>query len=124
MHESALASSVAQAIRERALSGVPIRLVVSGGHSDAHAFDAALRLHLAAGAPEIDLEAMTIEHLAEERPCLWCSRTFAAVGSPADCPWCGGVGLTPPRPEHVEIIWTDSAPGTAGDGVRVGQGID
>ena len=67
MHEAALASAVAQAISERGLSGVRIRLFVSGGHADVDAFDAALRFHLAASDPEIDLDAITIEHLAEER---------------------------------------------------------
>lgn len=107
MHEAALASSVAEAIRERALSGVPIRLYVSGGHSDVDAFDAALRFHLSASDPGIDLDAISIEHLAEERPCLSCGRSFAAIGAVADCPGCGGVGLTPRRPERIEIGWSE-----------------
>jgi len=107
MHEAALASAVAHAIRERALSGVPIRLFVSGGHSDVDAFDASLRFHLAASHPEIDLDAISIEHLAEERPCLSCGHSFAAIGTLADCPHCGGVGPTQPRPERIEIDWNE-----------------
>jgi Zn finger protein HypA/HybF involved in hydrogenase expression len=109
MHEAALASSVAQAIRERALSGVPIRLFVSGGHSDVDAFDAALRFHLAARDPDIDLDAIEIQHVPEERPCLSCGRSFTGIGMVADCPHCGGVGLTQPRPERIDIGWDEGA---------------
>jgi Zn finger protein HypA/HybF involved in hydrogenase expression len=112
MHEAALASAVAHAIGERALSGERIRLFVSGGHSAVDAFDAALRLHLAANRPEIDLDAIEIEHVAEERPCMSCGVSFAAVGMRADCPRCGGVGLTRPRPERIEIGWTERTVGT------------
>jgi Zn finger protein HypA/HybF involved in hydrogenase expression len=117
MHEAALASSVAQVIRERALSGVRIRLYVSGGHSDVDAFDAALRFNLAASDPEIDLDAITIEHLAEERLCLSCGRSFAAIGRLGECPRCGGVGPAQSRPERIEI---GSNERTAGAGWSAG----
>jgi Zn finger protein HypA/HybF involved in hydrogenase expression len=107
MHEAALASSVARSIRERAPPGVPIRLFVSGGHSDIAAFDAALRFHLSASDPGLDLDSITIEHLAEERMCLSCGRSFAAIGALADCPSCAGIGLTRPGPERIEISWND-----------------
>ena len=123
MHEAALASSIAQAIRERTLSGAPIKIFVSGGHSDVDAFDAALRFHLAAGAPDIDLAAITIEHLAEDRPCLSCGRSFVAIGKLADCPRCGGVGLTQSRPERIEIGWNERMPGIARAVARHEQGI-
>lgn len=121
MHEAALASAVTQAIRERAVSGVRIRLLVSGGHTDVDAFDAALRFHLAANDPEIELDAIEIEHVAEERPCLSCGRSFGAIGMAADCPHCGGVGLARPRPERIEIAWNE---GTPEADARPGQAID
>ena len=105
MHEAALASSVAWAISQHGVPGAQIRLFVSGGHADVDAFDASLRVHLAASAPEIDLDAITIEHIAEERPCLACGLPFSAVGALADCPRCDGVGATQPRPERIEIRW-------------------
>ena len=104
MHEAALAAAVAAAIHARGLAGRPVRLIVSGGHSDVEAFDAALRLHLAASYPELDTDAMTIVHQAEDRTCFTCGRPFPAVGSIADCPHCGGVGFLRPRPEEIDIV--------------------
>jgi Zn finger protein HypA/HybF involved in hydrogenase expression len=103
MHEAALASALAGAIREHGQQGREVRVLVSGGHSDADAFDAALRTHLAAIDPGLDLSAISIDHLPEQRPCLSCGRSFAAVGMVASCPHCGGSGLAAPRPEHVEL---------------------
>ena len=103
MHEAELAIAVANELRKPGVRGRPVSLLVSGGHSDVDAFDAALRLHLAAHDPELDLDAISIVHIAEERLCLDCSRPFAAVGLAADCPRCGGVGLAQPRPEQIEV---------------------
>jgi Zn finger protein HypA/HybF involved in hydrogenase expression len=103
MHEAALASAVAETIRERGLDARAVRLRVSGGHTDVDAFDAALRFHLAAISPDLHLDAVPISHVPEERPCLSCGQSFAAVGLSATCPRCGGVGLGQPGPEHVEI---------------------
>lgn len=109
MHEAALAHAVALAIRGHAGSGARIRLLVSGGHADVDAFDAALRFRLEAADPDIDLDAIVIEHVPEERPCLSCGRSFAAIGMSAECPHCGGIGLTRPRPEWIEIGWNGGA---------------
>jgi hypothetical protein len=103
VHEAALALAVAEQIRQRGMLGRPMTLLVSGGHADADAFDAALRLHLAASEPRLDTDALTIVHLLEERPCLSCGQSFAAVGQLADCPYCGGVGPLRARPEKIEI---------------------
>lgn len=103
MHEAALASAVADAITSRGMHGKPVRLLVSGGHADQHAFDAALRFHLEGCEPAIDTGSLTIVHLPVERPCLACGRLFAAIGLAADCPHCGGIGLARPGPERVQI---------------------
>jgi len=103
MHEAALASAVADAIMSRGLQGRSIRLLVSGGHADHHAFDAALRFHLEVGEPAVDCADLTIVHVPSERPCLACGRLFTAIGLAADCPDCGGIGLARPGPEHVQI---------------------
>ena len=103
MHEAALASALADAITSRGLQGKPVRLLVSGGHADHDAFDAALRFHLEAGETAVDTGTLTIIHLPTERPCLACGRLFAAVGLAADCPHCGGIGLARPGPEQVQI---------------------
>jgi Zn finger protein HypA/HybF involved in hydrogenase expression len=103
MHEAALASALAGEIRARGLRGRALRVFVSGGHSDPVAFDASLRMHLAAIDPALDQASITISHLAEQRPCLSCGRPFAAAGLEATCPHCGGVGLAAPTPERVEL---------------------
>ena len=103
MHEAALATAVAATIRERGLTGKAVRLVVSGGHTAAEAFDAALRLHLAAADPALDHDAISIVHMPEERPCLACGDSFTAVGLSATCPSCGGLGLARPGPERIEL---------------------
>jgi Zn finger protein HypA/HybF involved in hydrogenase expression len=107
MHEAGLAADVAQAIRDRALSGRRIQLFVTGGHADVDDFDAALRFHLAISDPALDLNEITIEHLPEERACISCGHAFAAIGMLAECPRCGGVGPAPPRPERIEIGWSE-----------------
>jgi len=103
MHEAALASALAGEISARGLNGRAVRVLVSGGHSDAAAFDDALRMHMAAIDPALDLSAISIDHVPEERPCLSCGESFAAVGMVASCPHCGGSGLTAPRPERIEL---------------------
>ena len=103
MHEAALAAAVAEALRRPDVRGRPVNLLVTGGHTDRVAFDAALRFHLAAAAPEIDLEVVSIVHVVQERPCLGCGHTFAAADLAAECPLCGGIGLALPSPEQVQI---------------------
>ena len=103
MHEAALALAVAKQMTERGLLGRRVTLMVSGGHSDVGAFDAALLLHLAASEPRLDTDAVEIVHLAEGRLCLSCGQSFVAVGQLADCPYCGGVGPLRARPEKIEI---------------------
>jgi Zn finger protein HypA/HybF involved in hydrogenase expression len=103
MHEAALASALTEQISARGLNGRAVRVLVSGGHSDADAFDDALRMHMAAIDPTLDLSVISIDHLPEERPCLSCGVSFAAVGMVATCPHCGGSGLAVARPERIEL---------------------
>ena len=102
MHEAGLAAAIAGALRREPADGSRVRLLVSGGHGDPVDFDESLRFHLAVGAPELDLRDMEIVHLAVDRLCAWCGRTFSASEPDAVCS-CGGSSLPIPTPERVEI---------------------
>ncbi len=107
MHEAGIAAAVAAEVRERGLDPDRLRLVVSGGHGDEVAFDAALRAHLEAAAPGLRLERVAIVHAPVPRLCASCATAFEAPLSTDPCPACGGPGLAIPRPETVELESTD-----------------
>jgi Zn finger protein HypA/HybF involved in hydrogenase expression len=112
MHEAALANTIAAKLRESRQAGVVgrPRLVVRGGHDESAAFDAALRLHLALAAPELDSDALDIIHAPVTRLCSGCGRRFGASDPLAPCPTCGSLGLPTTMDEEVELTW---APGKA-----------
>jgi len=105
MHEAGIAASLLAALREAGLEdgGPPLRVIVRGGHDDPPGFDAALRLHLSAGAPQLDQARLEIVHEPVEATCIDCARPFPALSPATACPACGGSGLVPPRPETVEL---------------------
>jgi Zn finger protein HypA/HybF involved in hydrogenase expression len=105
MHEGRIAQAVAAEIRERGLDGRGVRLVVSGGHGDATAFEAALRLHLAAALPQVDVAAISIVHRPAVRLCGGCGGAFVAPRPTDDCPACGGEGVAIPTPERIDLEW-------------------
>lgn len=110
MHEAGLAAAVAQALRHEGLvgsDGPRIRLLVSGGHGEPEAFDAALRLHLSASVPELELDRVVIVHGPVTRLCADCTATYRSVDPSAPCPVCGGPGIAMPAAERVEIEWGD-----------------
>lgn len=103
MHEAGLAAAVASALRGQDLDGARIRLLVSGGHGDEDAEDAALRTHLSITAPDLDWESIEIVHLPTPRACAGCGAGFEASRSDQPCPDCGGSALPIPTPESIEI---------------------
>jgi Zn finger protein HypA/HybF involved in hydrogenase expression len=103
MHESGLAAAVAAALRKHDLGGARIRLLVTGGHGNELAEDAALRTHLLIAAPELDGAAIEIVHLPSPRACVACGTGFEASRSDAPCPACGGSALPVPTRETIEI---------------------
>jgi hypothetical protein len=106
MHEGRIADAVAAEIGQRGLDGAGLRLIVSGGHGDTVAFDDALRLHLAAALPHLDVSAIAIVHRPAARLCAGCAGAYIAR-HPADrCPVCGGEGTAVPTPERVDLEWT------------------
>lgn len=111
MHEAGIAQAIAAEIRERALDPAAIRIVVSGGHGDEESFDAALRTHLEAAAPELGLGRLAIVHAAVARICTRCATPFEASLAADPCPACGGPGIAVPVPERVELEWLDESGG-------------
>ncbi len=103
MHEAGLAAAVAAALAEHDLDGARIRLLVTGGHGDERAEDAALRTHLSIAAPAVNWAAIEIVHLPSDRVCAACSTGFRASRSDEPCPACGGSALPVPTPEAIEI---------------------
>ncbi len=110
MHEAGLAAAIYRAIVARGGSVAGLRIFVSGGAHEPAEFEAALRLHLAALAPDLDLGSVEIVHRPVVRPCLGCGRRFEAVGPNADCPSCGGPGLPPLEAERIELAWAADDP--------------
>lgn len=107
MHEAGLAARIVGVLeRQGALeSGRHVRLLVHGGHGDPDAFDAALRLHLAAQRP--NLADVPIVHLPQPTLCTSCGATFERLCDEA-CPACGGVGLPNLGEERVEVELEDN----------------
>lgn len=106
MHEAGLAVAIADALREQRPVGARVRLLVTGGHAEPEDFDGALRLHLAAAAPGLDVAAIEIVHLPAGRLCVGCGREFAAASSETPCPGCGGSALPVDGRERIELEWT------------------
>jgi hypothetical protein len=112
MHEAALAGTIAlrwRDARRDGLLGRP-RLLVRGGHDEPADFDAALRLHLAIAAPELDGDMLEIVHLPVERLCSRCARQFMADPPGSACPDCGGAALPGATEEAIELDWSDELP--------------
>lgn len=110
MHEAGLAAAIYQAIVARGRSVAGLRILVSGGAHEPADFEAALRLHLAALAPDLDVGSIEIVHRSVPRPCLACGRSFEAVDPDARCPSCGGPGLPPLEAERIELAWAADDP--------------
>jgi hypothetical protein len=110
MHEAGLAAAIWRAVEARGGSTAGLRIVVTSGAHEPGDFEAALRLHLAALAPDRDWSAVPVVHRPVARPCLTCGQTFEAVGPGAPCPRCGGPGLPPLEAERIELVWDSWAP--------------
>ena len=111
MHEAALAGTIAlrwRDARRAGLVGRP-RLFVRGGHHEASDFDAAVRLHLAVVAPDLDVEALEIVHLPVLRLCSGCGRQFMAEAPGSACPECGAAALPGGPDEEIELDWPSVA---------------
>ena len=115
MHEAGIAIAAAAEIRERGLEPSRVLLLVTGGHGDLGAFDAALVAHLEAAAPGAGLGRVRIVHLATPRLCARCAAPFQAIDEAAPCPACGGPGIAAGHGESIELAW-DEAPGTTEPG--------
>lgn len=111
MHEAALAGTIAERWREAQRAGLvgQPRLLVRGGHHEPLDFDAALRLHLAIAAPELDGEMLEIVHVATPQLCSGCGRQFLAAVTGAACPRCGSAPLPAAAAESVELDWPDDS---------------
>lgn len=107
MHEAGIAVAVAAEIRDRGLDPSRVSLLVSGGHGDAHSFDAALRAHLVAAAPSLGLGAVCIVHAPVPRLCAHCASEFRAASAEEPCPTCGGPGIALAEPESIELAWDE-----------------
>ncbi len=118
MHEAGLAKGIAAQIQHRRARGSDVRILVTNGHDEPAAFDDALRLHLAAAVPGLDVDAIEIVHRPQARLCGDCAVPF--TGQVADpCPACGGAGVSISAPERIEIGWrADAARALAPAGSR------
>lgn len=103
MHEAGLAVAVAEALRGERLENARVRLLVSGGHAEPEDFDASLRFHLGAVAPDLAAVVLEIVHLPMDRLCVGCGTTFQSVGADEPCPDCGSGGLPLNVQERLEI---------------------
>lgn len=108
MHEAGVAVTLAAEIRERGLDPARVRIVVSGGHADPAAFDAALRAHLDAVAPATGLSSVGIVHAPVPHLCAHCASLFRAIDCGATCPSCGGPGMALSGPELIELEWGEA----------------
>jgi Zn finger protein HypA/HybF involved in hydrogenase expression len=112
MHEAALAETIAIRWREARRAGTVgrPRLVVRGGHDEPLDFDAALRLHLAIAAPELDGDTLEIIHAPVARLCSGCGGEFLAASQAAPCPDCGSAALPGATGDSIELHWPDEVP--------------
>jgi len=106
MHEAGIARAIAETLRGEGFVGVPVRVLVTGGHDEPAAFDVSLMFHLGLAAPEMDLSMVRIVHLPSERWCPTCGHRFDAVGE-SDCPACGGATMGSRLDESIEIERVD-----------------
>lgn len=111
MHEAGIAVAVAAELLDRGLDASRVRLMVSGGHGDMAAFDAALRAQLEAAAPGLGLSAVTIAHAPGPRLCAHCATQYRAAALDAPCTACGGPGIALSGTESVELAWDESETG-------------
>lgn len=133
MHEAGIAQAIVAELRTRQTAGVQVRILVRGGHADAAGFDAALRAHLRAAGPDLDLAGIEIVHLPAQRRCASCSAMYEAVDPAAPCPTCGGSAWPDTSPEQIEVEIPPGAPAdqalvrrsaAGGDGaVGAGDGV-
>jgi hypothetical protein len=112
MHEAALAGTIAMRWRDARRAGLVghPRLLVQGAHHAPIDFDAALRLHLAIAAPELDADALEIIHVPVARLCSRCGGPFTADPPGAACPDCGGAALPGATDESIDLDWQDEPP--------------
>ena len=103
MHEAGIARVVADEIRDRALPGDHVRLLVTGGHGDPDDFDAALRFHLEVVLSGYDTGTIEIVHRPTQRMCSSCAVPFEGVRALDPCPTCGSPGMAVPGPEQIDL---------------------
>lgn len=106
MHEAGIARAIADTLRAEGLLGVPVRVLVTGGHDEPAAFDASLLFHLELAAPDVDLALLRIVHLPSGRWCPSCGERSEAAGE-ADCPACGSATMASQPDERIEIERAD-----------------
>jgi Zn finger protein HypA/HybF involved in hydrogenase expression len=120
VHEAGIARTIADAIRDHGIDGVPVRVLVTGGHDVPADFDASLRFHLEVVAPGLDPDRLTIVHRPAPRWCPSCGTSSDGLPG-GTCPGCGGPTLGSSSDESIELEWDAAASsGTAGPGRRAG----
>ena len=103
MHEAGIARVITATLREQKTDWEQARVLVRGGHTPPDHFDAALRFHLAASDPGLDLRRLEIVHLPARRVCANCGDTFEALELTEPCPGCGGGAWPDYSEEAVEL---------------------
>lgn len=109
MHEAGIVADIVAEIRSAGAAhgdGCRIRLRVHGGAGEPDQFDAALLLHVAIAAPDLDPGRIDIVHEPTVRLCTGCGLPFMATDPHAGCPACGGPGLPTLVEEHVDVELT------------------
>lgn len=101
MHEAAIARAIAATLRDRALTERAVRIVVTGGHTEPAAFDAALLEQLGRARPQLDLDRIEVVHRPGELRCIDCGVTFPDTLDA--CPTCRGPGLPGRMDESIAI---------------------
>ncbi len=102
VHEARPAAAVAAFARGLPRATRVIRVRVTGGDHEPAAFDAALRLNIAAAAPEL-AGRVVVDHVVAERLCVACGGLVATVSVGDSCPSCGEFGYLLPAAERIEI---------------------
>ena len=103
MHEAKIARSIVTALRDGELAGRRVVLHVRGGHHGPDEFEASLRLHLEAEAPDPEPASFRVVHDPAPRLCVGCGEEFAAPRPDDPCPRCGGASLPLLDHEQVEV---------------------